>query len=245
MIEMRLKFTAIALILLVGAGMICAQAQSTDGQAIAQSGVQSSVSSTAAALAASAPASGTTTASGTTASGTTGTYEEGYKQGILQGLKMGFTMQSLLDIAQMQYNVTAAEEYNSRITEFNQVVSETFGSEATSDMYLQPLNITALQSASAAQQAAAQQTASATAQQSQVQQTGTGVVSVGSVPAQQYIPAPLNPMSFTYNWPVHQIDGSQKAQAYFTQNGAGQFQNQPEGIKEAFSGKDPDSLGSI
>jgi hypothetical protein len=95
----------------------------------------------------------TTSGSGTAAAGT---YSEDFKQGMDQGLKMGFTMQSLLCAA--QFNQTAAEEYNSKVNDFNQIIDQVFGSDATSDMYLQPLNMTALEEMYAAQQAASQTT---------------------------------------------------------------------------------------
>ncbi len=149
MSEMRQTFAALLLAFMafVGIGVLGACAQS-----VGESGTIAPPDTTAPVI-----TQPVTTSTQTDSTAAAGTYSEDYKQGMLQGLMMGFTMQLLMCDA--QYNQTAAEEYNSRVDEFNQVISQVFGSEATEDMYLQPLNMTALEELYAAQQQAASQTA--------------------------------------------------------------------------------------
>ncbi|HWQ20803.1 MAG TPA: hypothetical protein VN455_13560 [Methanotrichaceae archaeon] len=125
---MKQRFAAIMLIFMafVGLGIMNASAQIQNNQA------------------ASSPAVGQATA--------TGTYSQDYQQGMLQGLRMGFTMQALLCAA--QYNQSAAQEYNTRVDSFNQMISQVFGSGATQEMYLQPLNMTQLEQVYASERAA-------------------------------------------------------------------------------------------
>jgi len=140
MSEMKQRFAAIMLIFMafVGLGMLSASAQySNQATQTAQPGQMGS-----------APAVGSN--QGAQAAGT---YSQDYQQGMLQGLRMGFTMQSLLCAA--QFNQSAAQEYNSRIDSFNEMIRQVFGSSATQEMLLQPLDMTQLEQAYAAQRAAA------------------------------------------------------------------------------------------
>jgi hypothetical protein len=138
MSEMKQRFAAIMLIFMafVGLGIMSASAQYSNNQAAPSQYPNNQI--------AMQPAQGQATASGT--------YSQDYQQGMLQGLRMGFTMQALLCAA--QYNQSAAQEYNSRVDSFNQMISQVFGSSATQEMYLQPLNMTQLDQVYASERAA-------------------------------------------------------------------------------------------
>jgi hypothetical protein len=217
MSEMRPRFAAIALIFIafVGIGVMSVSAQE---------GVYSATPGSSIPMA-SQPTTYNQPTTGQAASGQT-TYSDDYRQGMVMGLRMGFTMGTLS--CSSQFNESALKEYNSRVEVFNQMIRDVFGTSATQEMFLQPINATSARAAAPA--------------------STVNAPNVGEVAPQTYIPGPqAGPQSFTnftYSQPIHQIDGAQKVQTYFNQNNAGQFQNKPAGISDSFSGKDANSLGT-